>query len=86
MFRFILFRLDGTVMDFAMGAANLPAAFEPIARDWWRPEMVRSFGVWQHHSRIARARCLDSVRLHHVVILLPHPPLPADVRAGQKLF
>jgi hypothetical protein len=54
MFRFILPRLDGTVMDFAIGSANLPAAFEQSARDWWRPEMVRSLGVWQHHPRIAR--------------------------------
>jgi len=54
MFRFILPRLDGTVLDFAIGAADLPAAFERFARDWWRPEMTGSFGVWKNHALIAR--------------------------------
>jgi hypothetical protein len=53
-FRFILLRPDGIVVDFAMGAASLPGAFEHFARDCWRPEMLRSFGVWQNHARIAR--------------------------------
>lgn len=54
MFRFLCPKLDGTVMDFAIGAADLQAAFEQFARDWWRPEMTGSFGVWQNHALVAR--------------------------------
>ena len=36
-----------------------------------------------------RSRCqlvrFDGVDLHHVIVLLPHPSLAADVRAGEKL-
>lgn len=54
MFRFILPRLDGTVIDIAIGARDLPAAFEQFSRDWWRQEMTGSFGVWQNHALVAR--------------------------------
>src|ERR1700751_4278901 len=39
-----------------------------------------------NYSRIARTRSLDGIGLHHVVVLLPHPPLAADIRRGKKLL
>src|ERR1700722_3099280 len=38
------------------------------------------------YAGIARARRFHGVGLHHVIILLPHPALAADIRAGKKLL
>src|ERR1700720_2404630 len=38
------------------------------------------------YARVARSWSLDRVGLHHVIVLLPHPALAADVWAGKKLL
>src|ERR1700722_777484 len=39
-----------------------------------------------NHPGVTRARSLDRIGLHHVIVLLPHPALAANVRTGEKLF
>ena len=56
----------------------------PIAIERHRQSALRAFNP--NHARIARARRFHRVGLHHVIVLLPHPALAADVGACQKLF
>src|ERR1051326_7144107 len=37
-------------------------------------------------ARIARPRRLNRIGLHHVVVLLPHPTLAANIRTAEKLL
>ena len=48
MFHFISPNADGTVMHIAIGANDINAAFEQFQRDWFRPTMNRSIGVWHN--------------------------------------
>ena len=54
MFRFILPFPDNTVLNVAIGANDLPAAFEQFTRDWWNCGMTGAIGVWQNHALVAR--------------------------------
>ena len=56
----------------------------PVAIQCHRQPALRTFNP--DHAPIARPRPFDRVGLHHVVILLPHPALAADVRASQQLL
>src|ERR1700678_4253394 len=49
-----------------------------------RQAELRTFNA--NDTSIARAGRLDSIGLHHVIVLLPNPALTANVRAGQQLL
>ena len=55
----------------------------PVAIERHRQSALRALDT--NHSRIARTRALDRVGLHHVIVLLPHPALAANVRTAAEV-
>ncbi len=54
----------------------------PVAIECHRQPALRTFNT--NHARIARTWAFDRIGLHHVIVLLPHPPLAADIWTGEQ--
>lgn len=48
MFRFIMPFDDGTVLNIAIGAKDVDAAFHQFRIQWWNCGMSRAIGVWHN--------------------------------------
>ncbi len=78
--------------DFARGLGNSVHRAQPrieitpaaVAIERHRQSALRALDA--NHARVASSWRFDRVGLHHVIVLLPHPALAADIWTGKKLL